>query len=138
MHEQINRVQVDKKVKVFSVGDEFLLHAFKAHLTARVCSVLSIDSPTDNIDHPCSIEWLHTTAQRLVNESLKPTKSDDPVYFFHQSFLHMAFLYIDLRNAIRWENGPQIITHWKLWLPRFIATGSKNYAVECIHLLTNL
>jgi hypothetical protein len=24
-----------------------------------------------------------------------------------------------------------------LWLPGFIATGCKNYAVECVHLLTN-
>lgn len=49
-----------------------------------------------------------------------------------------GYLYIDLRNAIRWENGPHIITHWKLWLPRFIATGCKTYATECVHLLTHL
>ena len=138
MREVINRKQVDKKVKVFSVGDEFLLHAFKAHLTARVCTLFNINSPADNIQHPCSMQWLHTTAQRLMNESLKPIKLDDPVYSLHRSFLHIAFLYVDLRNAIRFENGPQIITHWKLWLPRFIATGCKNYAVESIHLLTNL
>ena len=37
--------------------------------------------------------------------------SDDPVLAFHHTFLHMAFLYVDLRNAIRWENGPRIVTH---------------------------
>ena len=138
MRELINRKQVDKKVKVFSVGDEFLLHAFKAHLTARVCTLLNINSPADSIQHPCSLQWLCTTARWLVNESLKPRKTDDPVYSLHRSFLHIAFLYIDLRNAIRWENGPLVITHWKLWLPRFIATGCKNYAIKCVHLLTNL
>ena len=138
MREQINRKLVDKKVKVFSIGDEFLLHAFKAHLTARVCTLFKINSPADNIQHPCSTQWLRTTAQWLVNESLKPIKCDDPVYTLHRSFQHTAFLYIDLRNAIRWENGPQIISHWKLWLPRFCATGCKNYAVECVHQLTNI
>lgn len=114
MRELINRKQVDKKVKVFSVGDEFLLHAFKAHLTARVCTLFNIQSPADSIPHPCSMQWLHTTAQRLMNESLKPIKLDDPVYSLHRSFVQIAFLYIDLRNVIRWEHGPHIITHWKL------------------------
>ena len=106
MREQINRKLVDKKVKVFSIGDEFLLHAFKAHLTARVCtlfkinSLLKINSPADNIQHPCSTQWLRTTAQWLVNESPKPIKCDDPVYTLHRSFLHTAFLYIDLRDAM--------------------------------------
>ena len=67
-----------------------------------------------------------------MNESLKLIKLDDPVYSLHRSFLHIAFLYVDLKN------GPQIIIHWKLWLPRFIATGYKSYAVESMHLLANL
>ena len=29
LREQVNRKQVDKAVKVFNVGDEFLLHCFK-------------------------------------------------------------------------------------------------------------
>ena len=67
-----------------------------------------------------------------------PTKSDDPVYSMHLSFLHTAFLYIDLRNAIRYEDGPHIIRQWMLWLPRLIGTGYKNYAVECVHMLASL
>ena len=63
MRELINWKQADKKVKVFSVGDEFLLHAFMAHLTARVCTLFNINSRADNTQHPC------TTAQWLMNES---------------------------------------------------------------------
>ena len=53
-------------------------------------------------------------------------------------FLHIAYLYVDLREAIRWENGPQIVRHWKWWLPRFLATGHTNYASETVHLIANL
>ena len=50
----------------------------------------------------------------------------------------MAFLYLDLRNAIRWENGPHIIRHWRIWIPHFIGTGCKNYAVEAVTLHANI
>lgn len=54
--------------------------------------------------------------------------------------MHRAFLllYADLRHAIRHENGPHIVRHWKIWLPRFIGCGRKNYATESIHVLANL
>ena len=160
LREQINRKQVDKSAKVFNVGDEFLLHCFKvgsksttmcfilgpgifyryvkAHLTARICTLLKINNAAESIPHESSQVWLRDTALQLWSDTLAPTATDDPVFAFHRSFLHMAFLYVDLRNAIRWENGPHIITHWKLWLPRFIATGCKNYATESVHLLTNV
>ena len=32
----------------------------------------------------------------------------DKAYFMHRTFLHLAFLYVDLRNAIRFEDGPHI------------------------------
>lgn len=138
MRDLIKRTQVDKKVKIFSVADEFIMHTFTAHLTARICTLLKITSPTDVIPHPCTSLWLRSTAEKLSAESLKAGGYDDPVYCLHRTFLHMAFLYADLRNAIRWQNGPNIITHWKLWLPRFIATGCRNYASESVHLITNL
>ena len=134
----MNRKQVDKGVKVFSTGDEFLLHTFKAHLAARICSHLKLKSTTDEIPHDKSLHWLHTTAEKQLPETLMPTKSNDPVYSMHRSFLHTAFLCVDLRNAIRYEDGPHIIRQWKLWLPCLICTGCKNYAVECVHMLASL
>lgn len=56
VREQIRRNQVDKDVKVFSVGDEFVIHSFKAHLTARVYTTLGLHSTSDTIPHekiPC-------------------------------------------------------------------------------------
>ena len=138
MREYVNRKQVDKNVKVFNVGDEFLMNVFNAHLQARICSILKIGSPTDNIQHLVSADWLKTTAETIVEQSINPITSSDPVYMKCRCFLHLAFLYVDLRNAIRWENGPQIIRHWKLWLPRFLATGCKNYAGEAVNLITHL
>lgn len=118
MREQISRKQFDKGVK-------FLVHAFKAHLMARICTVFGIFSSSCHIEHELSSDWLRSTAEHLVVETLR-------------TFLHMAFLYVDLRMAIRYENGPQIIRHWKMWLPRFMGTGCNNYAVESIHLLAKL
>lgn len=123
---------------MFNTADEFLIHCFKAHLKARICTLFNIGSPSDRIQHDCSYQWLHDTARKLLSGTIMPATSDDPVYQFHRSFLHLGFLYVDLRKAIKWENGPQIVRHWKLWLPRFIATGCKNYAAESVHLIANL
>ena len=140
MREQIRRNQVDKSVKVFSVGDEFIVHMFKAHLTARVCTLLGLNSTSDTIQHDKSFTWLKSTAEELVSNTLTPvhTPPSDTLYGMHRTFLHLAFLYVDLRNAIRFENGPHIVRLWKLWLPRMIGTGRKNYAVECVHQIANL
>ena len=45
---------------------------------------------------------------------------------------------VDSGRAIRWENGPHIICHWKWWLPLFLSTGCSNYASEAVHLIVNL
>ena len=138
LRDTINRKQVDKPVKIFNTGDEFLLHTFKAHLAARICTHLNLTSTSDDIPHETSLDWLQTTAETLVKVSLMPATSDDPVYSMHRCFLHTAFLYIDLRNAIRHEDGPHIVRLWKLWLPRLIGTGRKNYAVECVNQIASL
>ena len=52
--------------------------------------------------------------------------------------MHHAYLYVDLREAIRWENGPVIVQHWKTWIPLFLATGCKNYASEAVCNTSNL
>ena len=111
IREYINRKQVNKSVSTFNVADEFVLHAFKAHLLANICKHFHISSPQDNIEHQANLQWLQRTAEAIVAETLYPTPSDDPVYHFHKSFVHLAFLYYDLRTAIRWEDGPHIIRH---------------------------
>lgn len=96
----ITRLQVDQKVKVFNIGDEFLMHTFQAHLTTVIMDYFNI---TDTIPHPCTLDWLQQQAQTLVHKLLSPSSS---------SFLHVAYSYVDLQHAIRWENGPNIIHHW--------------------------
>ena len=124
---------------MFNIGDEFLVHVFKAHLAANICNVLKLKSRNDTIDHEKSFQWLQETAESLIEKTLvADTTSVDSLYKMHRAFLHLGFLYLDLRNAIRWENGPQIIRHWKFWLPRFIGTGCKNYATESINLVAKL
>ena len=120
--------------------DEFLLHAYKSHLIAAICTELQIHTPNEPIVHEATLEWLETTAERIVANILCPPISInfDPIYTLHRSFLHTAFLYSDLRQAIRFEEGPQIIRHWKWWIPRFLGTGCKNYATEAANHIVNL
>lgn len=135
LREVIRRTQVDKAVKVFNTADEFLMHVFRAHLLTSVIASLGIHDVSDSIIHQDSKEWLHNQAEKLVKEILMPQTVDDPVHMLHKSFLHHAFLYVDLRGAIRWEDGPQIV---RRWIPRFICTGKKNYAAEAVNMVANL
>ena len=138
MREIISRNLVDKEAKVFSIADEFILHVFRAHFQAAICSIFGITSISSQIVHPSTQTWLDETAETIVSRALMPQSSEDPVHTFHLSFLNLGFLYVDLRNAVRWEKGPQIVRHWKDWLPRFVGTGRKNYAAEAVHLTVNL
>ena len=42
LREVVRRVQVDKRVKLFSTGDEFLLHCFQSQLLANICKQLGL------------------------------------------------------------------------------------------------
>lgn len=134
----IHRVRVDKHGKTFSVGDEFILHAFQARLVAAICNFFGISSSDDPIPHECSSRWLEQKALAITEKTLLRVESSDPVYSFHRSFLHLGYLYSDLRHSIRYEDGPSIIRHWSLWIPYFLGTGKKNYACEAVNLLCNL
>lgn len=123
---------------MFSTGDEFLIQMFKAHMIASICDHFKIKSTDDSIKHDNSLQWLEETAKQIVAQTLFPAVSNDPVYYFHKSFLHLSFLYTDLRMAIRYEDGPQIIRHWKIWIPYFIGTGMRNYASEAANMMANL
>ena len=57
----------------------------------------------------------YVTQQMIANTAVMPMKTSDPIHSLHRVFIHLGYLYIDLREAIRWENGPQIIRHWKYW-----------------------
>ena len=67
-----HRLNVDKKVKVFNVGDEFLMHTFKAHLLAAIMNYLNMNDTTDNLTHPCSPSWLRQLAEKLVRKLWHP------------------------------------------------------------------
>ena len=138
LRELVRRLQVDKAGKVFNVCDEFIVHAYKSHLLAAVCTQLKLESPDAFITHESNLQWLETKAKEIVVQILYPSDFTDPVYCLHRSFLHTAFLYVDLRNAIRFEEGERIIRHWKFWLPGFIASGCRNYANEAANLIVNI
>ena len=136
----------DRSTRSWSKGKdfhEFIIHAFQGHLSASICEKLglsSLDCPMPPSETEVTIEWLRVTAKSIVECTIMPADSlrQDPVYALHRAFMHGAFIYADLRNAIKYEDGNQIIRLWKHWLVYFLGTGRKNYSVEAINLLRNL
>ena len=133
LREKINRTQLDKTAKTFSIADEFVVHALKAHLLAAVYSMFGISTGGEAIEHVVSAEWLQHTAARAVDRTLILNEPTDDVHSFSRAFMHAAFLYYDLRQAIRFEEGEHIIRHWKYWLG-----SGKNYSCEAANLLCNI
>ena len=129
-----------KEERFSTLVTSFVLHAFKGHLVAAVCTQLDIRSKDFPIKHDSSLECLEKTALAITKEVLYPSScsSDDGIYSLHRSFIHMAFLYSDLRTTIRFEDGVHIIRHWQWWIPQFLATGCKNYALEAANHLVNI
>ena len=142
LRQHIHRLGVDQKGKKFSIGDEFIIQVFQAHLATSICTQLnleSLDSPVST-EHPVTLEWLQDKAKGIVESTIMPADStpQDLVYALHRSFMHGAFLYADLRDSIKFEDGPQIVRLWKHWLVYFLGTGRKNYSVEAVNMLRNL
>ena len=142
----INRSGVTAAAKKFQQSDEFLKHALEAHLTASLITFLNISATSDLIVQDATIitnSWLNETAERFANDVLvigtdKDDHDADNLYNFHRSFLRMALLYEDLREAIKYEDGPRVIQHWRMWLLYFLATKRSNYSNEAANLLANL
>lgn len=135
LREVIRRVQVDKKGTTFSISDEFIVHCFKAHLMAVICKHFDASSPS--LLNGCILleAQLQHTAESIV-EKYMLVDQEEPN--FQRSFLYTAYLYVDLRQAVRFEEGEHIIRHWRFWLPYFLGSGKNNYATEAATLICNI
>ena len=108
LRQVVERFGVDQKGKIFSVGDEFVIHVFHSHFAASICEELNIESLDSSITSENTNEWLRSTAESMVRSTIMPTGTADPAYAFHRSLMRAGFFYTDLRNAIRFEQGPDI------------------------------
>ena len=111
---------------------------FRGSFTASILTLLGTSSTDDDVQHEPAKEWLLAKSEEIVNKCIARETGTDPAYTLHCLFMHHVFLYVDLREAIRWENGPVIVQHWKSWIPLFLATGYKNYACEAVYHISNL
>ena len=68
-------MQVSKTAKVFNIADEFLVHVFKAHLIASICTELKLESKSSPIQHDVTLQWLEHTAESLLPNTLMPATS---------------------------------------------------------------
>ena len=127
-----------KKGSNFATGDEFLLHTFQGHLIAAACDCLGVESIDETIEHEPTKEWLQSTAETIVSKTIMPVQSVDLVHALHRSLLHATFLYVDLRQAIKFEDGVHVVRLWKFWLLYFLGSSRKNYAIEAVTMLSNI
>lgn len=98
--------------------------------------LFTINAPQDDFDHRGSRLSVVETNSRVYSVCyVLPKQSNDAVFYFHKSFLHLAFLYSNLRTAIRWEDGEHVIRHWKMWITHFLGVVMKNYASEAANLI---
>ena len=134
LRELISRNKVDKAVKTFSIGDEFLTHVFQAHLLVQCFKHFKVSTVKASIPHQFNRRWLEDTSKNIIEQALLPL--ENPTY--QQSFMYTSFLYLDLRQSIRFEEGEHIIRMWRLWLPYFLGTDRKNYSCEAANLMCNL
>ena len=72
-------------------------------------------------------EWLFSTAKKIVERRIKPAETQDPVAALHRSFVYIGLLYSDLRHAITYEEGEDIIRHWEHWLVLFLGTSRTQF-----------
>ena len=100
-----------------------MLHTFQGHLIAAACDCLGVESTKG---------WLQSIA---VSKTIMPVQSVDLVYAL---LLHATFLYADLRQAIKFEDGVHVVRPWKFWLLYFLGSGRKNYAIEAVTMLSNI
>ena len=146
LRDTVKRRTVTSDAKVFQQGDEFVQNALDAHLIASLLDFLKLDDESHTLP-PDELPLTETRINQLVNQFVDtviavPTDEQQPeadhVYNFHRSFVHAALFYHDLRDVIKYEDGPGIIRQWRMWLLLFLASRRRNYSVEAANLLANL
>eukprot|EP00118_Oscarella_pearsei_P012703 m.95669 g.95669 ORF g.95669 m.95669 type:complete len:849 (+) comp36860_c0_seq1:177-2723(+) len=147
LREVVNRTGVTIKAKDFQQSDEFLNNALDAHLAASVIHFVKSKESTlkekSTNESRASLSWAKKIAEDFVRDvvSVPDDYQNDEVdhmFNFHRSFVRLGLLYRDLQEAIRREDGPRIIRHWRMWLVFFLAAKRTNYSFEAANLLANL
>ena len=67
LRELVNRTQLDKGAKTFSITDEVVIHALKANLLAAVYTMYNISSRDQSITHEVSAQWLQQAASEAMS-----------------------------------------------------------------------
>ncbi|XP_019641516.1 PREDICTED: uncharacterized protein LOC109482999 [Branchiostoma belcheri] len=87
----------------------------------------------DSVDDICN-----TFLQKYIFGVRHRDKADDSLYNLCTSLLYHLLLYVDLRQAIRYDNGPAIVAHWSFWLATLLGTGRTQYSTEAANFICNM
>ncbi|XP_019618434.1 PREDICTED: uncharacterized protein LOC109465518 [Branchiostoma belcheri] len=141
LRDVVDRRNVDSGGKKFNAMDEFLHHACKAHLIAALLHHLGMTCPGEDVPERSAEELndtIHSFLDKYVFKRTVRDSVDDSIFQHAVALLRHLMLYVDLRQCIRHEDGPGIISHWKFWLPTFLGTGRSQYSSEAANHLANL
>ncbi|XP_066272161.1 uncharacterized protein [Branchiostoma lanceolatum] len=141
LRDLVDRRNVDSLGKNFNATDEFLHHACKAHLTAALLQHLGMQSVSEDLPGMSEEDLDEIIDSFLDTYVLTPPDSveeDDAVFKQAKAHLTHLLMYTDLRQCIRNEDGPAVVSHWRLWLPTFLGTNRTQYSTEAANHLANM
>lgn len=139
----LGRESVNQSAKKFQQCDEFLHHVMEGYVTASLLGHLGIASCDVSIPGAAggqpTMYDLQQLSQSFVKEIVdiprdEDSETADHLFNRHRSFINASLLYTNLRNAVRREDGPRIISLWNWWLVYFVATKRSNYSHEAANL----
>ena len=107
----------------------------RSNLTSSLECALCLVSP---LPYRISVILPHWNGFRKRQKSWSSSAYSHNNLMIQYTILHTAFLYVDIRYAIKYEDGPHVIRHWKIWLTRFLGGGGKNYSAEAVELIANI
>ena len=92
------------------VADEFMVHVFKAHLSASVCTLLKLPSTSEVIHHQATERRLRETAETLLADTIMPVQASDWFILFidHSCTWGSCTMILGMQYAGRMAHSPAL------------------------------
>ena len=149
----LNRLPVKKDPKKdVNACLDFLLTVVKGHLLAAACSFLGIDTLDSPVHIPADVRrgsseekytFVKTVATHVVNSCTviegaitgkQVPESGDGVHNYAQVLCHYGAMVMEFLDAWHEGDGERVYHCWRLFLPHFIVSNRRKYALEALRL----
>ena len=149
----LNRTAVKQDPKKdVNASLDFLLTVVKGHFLAAACWILGVTKPDASLKLPPGIyrysscnqfKFLKTIATKVVEEFTlmgkaltgeQISESGDGVHNYAQALCHYGALVIEFLDSWSEGDGEHVYRCWRLFLPHFLTTNRRKYALEALRL----